>query len=249
HSSLLFFFSSRRRHTRFSRDWSSDMCSSDLEYRLSAACRSATCRRPWAPRPPHAPRTRTRAAAGSAALARRRCLRKSRWPPRALRPKYAAHRVRRAALVCASLLPFDHETSTPPDFILMASSLASLPLQRLSGRRAAPIFADFVVEDAALAIDVVEVLADLQARAAHVVRVAAEARQRELVDQAQRMERCGTEPAAFGIRREPAHAVLRDDQGHCGGRVNQRLCAHAGEAMPALEQRAQLLRGIADIRH
>src|SRR5690606_40475993 len=27
---LLFFFSSRRRHTRFSRDWSSDVCSSDL---------------------------------------------------------------------------------------------------------------------------------------------------------------------------------------------------------------------------
>src|SRR5690606_39774227 len=25
------FFSSRRRHTRFSRDWSSDVCSSDLE--------------------------------------------------------------------------------------------------------------------------------------------------------------------------------------------------------------------------
>src|SRR5690606_39998241 len=25
-----FFFSSRRRHTRFSRDWSSDVCSSDL---------------------------------------------------------------------------------------------------------------------------------------------------------------------------------------------------------------------------
>src|SRR5690606_39551689 len=30
-----FFFSSRRRHTRFSRDWSSDVCSSDL--RLSKA--------------------------------------------------------------------------------------------------------------------------------------------------------------------------------------------------------------------
>src|SRR5690606_39543934 len=29
-SGLLFFFSSRRRHTRFSRDWSSDVCSSDL---------------------------------------------------------------------------------------------------------------------------------------------------------------------------------------------------------------------------
>src|SRR5690606_10638959 len=30
---LYFFFSSRRRHTRFSRDWSSDVCSSDLELR------------------------------------------------------------------------------------------------------------------------------------------------------------------------------------------------------------------------
>src|SRR5690606_40596185 len=29
-SALMFFFSSRRRHTRFSRDWSSDVCSSDL---------------------------------------------------------------------------------------------------------------------------------------------------------------------------------------------------------------------------
>src|SRR5256884_6372591 len=29
--SLYFFFSSRRRHTRCSRDWSSDVCSSDLE--------------------------------------------------------------------------------------------------------------------------------------------------------------------------------------------------------------------------
>src|SRR5690606_2286402 len=28
-----FFFSSRRRHTRFSRDWSSDVCSSDLAIR------------------------------------------------------------------------------------------------------------------------------------------------------------------------------------------------------------------------
>src|SRR5690606_39835740 len=27
-----FFFSSRRRHTRFSRDWSSDVCSSDLTF-------------------------------------------------------------------------------------------------------------------------------------------------------------------------------------------------------------------------
>src|SRR5690606_40768609 len=31
--SSFFFFSSRRRHTRFSRDWSSDVCSSDLNFR------------------------------------------------------------------------------------------------------------------------------------------------------------------------------------------------------------------------
>src|SRR3712207_8077278 len=29
-----FFFSSRRRHTRYWRDWSSDVCSSDLLYRF-----------------------------------------------------------------------------------------------------------------------------------------------------------------------------------------------------------------------
>src|SRR5699024_11294421 len=31
-SVLLFFFSSRRRHTRSKRDWSSDVCSSDLPF-------------------------------------------------------------------------------------------------------------------------------------------------------------------------------------------------------------------------
>src|SRR5690606_40057711 len=37
-----FFFSSRRRHTRFSRDWSSDVCSSDLfdPYSFSTAPRN-----------------------------------------------------------------------------------------------------------------------------------------------------------------------------------------------------------------
>src|SRR5690606_16301177 len=34
---VCFFFSSRRRHTRFSRDWSSDVCSSDLDENFSAA--------------------------------------------------------------------------------------------------------------------------------------------------------------------------------------------------------------------
>src|SRR3712207_2651603 len=33
-SVVFFFFSSRRRHTRYWRDWSSDVCSSDLEPRL-----------------------------------------------------------------------------------------------------------------------------------------------------------------------------------------------------------------------
>src|SRR5258707_11680340 len=31
HSAVVFFFSSRRRHTRYWRDWSSDVCSSDLK--------------------------------------------------------------------------------------------------------------------------------------------------------------------------------------------------------------------------
>src|SRR5690606_40149026 len=38
-----FFFSSRRRHTRFSRDWSSDVCSSDFYYAAAAVARL-----PWA---------------------------------------------------------------------------------------------------------------------------------------------------------------------------------------------------------
>src|SRR3712207_8608702 len=38
---ILFFFSSRRRHTRYWRDWSSDVCSSDLERRLDDLARLA----------------------------------------------------------------------------------------------------------------------------------------------------------------------------------------------------------------
>src|SRR5690349_25052855 len=37
---LIFFFSSRRRHTRSLRDWSSDVCSSDLEPRAGQIHRS-----------------------------------------------------------------------------------------------------------------------------------------------------------------------------------------------------------------
>src|SRR5216684_3209311 len=40
---FFFFFSSRRRHTRCSRDWSSDVCSSDLTAAISCpAARSAS---------------------------------------------------------------------------------------------------------------------------------------------------------------------------------------------------------------
>src|SRR2546430_11510009 len=35
--SICFFFSSRRRHTRFDCDWSSDVCSSDLERNVGGA--------------------------------------------------------------------------------------------------------------------------------------------------------------------------------------------------------------------
>src|SRR2546430_10559085 len=41
---FLFFFSSRRRHTRFDCDWSSDVCSSDLERRELAAVEAVLAR-------------------------------------------------------------------------------------------------------------------------------------------------------------------------------------------------------------
>src|SRR5690606_40409958 len=42
-----FFFSSRRRHTRFSRDWSSDVCSSDLFRCRQLHHRHCTAGRRW----------------------------------------------------------------------------------------------------------------------------------------------------------------------------------------------------------
>src|SRR5579872_7598232 len=39
---LCFFFSSRRRHTRCGRDWSSDVCSSDLNDSASASINVST---------------------------------------------------------------------------------------------------------------------------------------------------------------------------------------------------------------
>src|SRR5256885_8929042 len=44
-SVYLFFFSSRRRHTRLQGDWSSDVCSSDLLSRLEGGQRDSSCGR------------------------------------------------------------------------------------------------------------------------------------------------------------------------------------------------------------
>src|SRR3712207_7100795 len=48
----LFFFSSRRRHTRYWRDWSSDVCSSDLRsHSPTGATQDRPGSAPWAGRP------------------------------------------------------------------------------------------------------------------------------------------------------------------------------------------------------
>src|SRR5205809_6354817 len=52
----LFFFSSRRRHTSCSRDWSSDVCSSDLILLLSAGI--LACQQGLSTEPPLPPGTR-----------------------------------------------------------------------------------------------------------------------------------------------------------------------------------------------
>src|SRR5690348_17825738 len=53
----LFFFSSRRRHTRWTGDWSSDVCSSDLVDELDQAYRAAaTAQKEWAATTPYARR-------------------------------------------------------------------------------------------------------------------------------------------------------------------------------------------------
>src|SRR5690606_40991110 len=54
---FMFFFSSRRRHTRFSRDWSSDVCSSDLKLPILAALAAAFLAQPATAQPASAPRT------------------------------------------------------------------------------------------------------------------------------------------------------------------------------------------------
>src|SRR5437870_13238502 len=49
---FVFFFSSRRRHTRWPRDWSSDVCSSDLKWRTDQLPDTEDSSRPVADRLP-----------------------------------------------------------------------------------------------------------------------------------------------------------------------------------------------------
>src|SRR5690606_39924142 len=42
---VFFLFSSRRRHTRFSRDWSSDVCSSDLKKTATKRARKSAVKK------------------------------------------------------------------------------------------------------------------------------------------------------------------------------------------------------------
>src|SRR2546430_885073 len=71
--SICFFFSSRRRHTRFDCDWSSDVCSSDLDTADEAPCghgrrggpRSERDRADAAPLGPHARRPTDRPQSGT----------------------------------------------------------------------------------------------------------------------------------------------------------------------------------------
>src|SRR5690606_40316292 len=77
-----FFFSSRRRHTRFSRDWSSDVCSSDL-----------TPARRGDRGPPHPPPRRC-AGRGSGGRIRR----KNRAPPESERTETVGQRHVRVVL-------------------------------------------------------------------------------------------------------------------------------------------------------
>src|SRR5688572_32482212 len=77
---IIFFFSSRRRHTRFDCDWSSDVCSSDLTAGSSAPPRRGS-RRP-VPTPTRRP-PRRGASTGTPRSEERRVGKecRSRWSP------------------------------------------------------------------------------------------------------------------------------------------------------------------------
>src|SRR5256886_5848567 len=91
---FFFFFSSRRRHTRFDCDWSSDVCSSDLLWRLGRLGRRGA---PGGASPLHPEAARVAAAVGGARRAR--CDRDG--PPR-LCPRPRRSEERRVGKECRS---------------------------------------------------------------------------------------------------------------------------------------------------
>src|SRR5947209_12287085 len=73
---FFFFFSSRRRHTSYWRDWSSDVCSSDLSYRRTERSDKARSVAPSSPRHITTSVAERDGGCGGCATPRVRC-----WPP------------------------------------------------------------------------------------------------------------------------------------------------------------------------
>src|SRR5215217_1437814 len=100
---MFFFFSSRRRHTRYWRDWSSDVCSSDL---ISGSSGIASTLVAWRPMDPWVQ-------AGAAEIARR-AVRELEALVAVSSPSGDVHGAEECAAVCAALLPDDAEIERIP---------------------------------------------------------------------------------------------------------------------------------------
>src|SRR5215217_8551011 len=100
---MFFFFSSRRRHTRYWRDWSSDVCSSDL---ISGSSGTPTTLVSWRPMDPWVQ-------AGAAEIARR-AVRELEALVAVSSPSGDVHGAEECAAVCAALLPDEAEIERIP---------------------------------------------------------------------------------------------------------------------------------------
>src|SRR5256886_10098535 len=110
---IVFFFSSRRRHTRFDCDWSSDVCSSDLSRRR--ANRRAPVRGAATSRPRTVPRQPNPALAATAPSRRTRRSRKAGWdvPTASRSEEHTSELQSQSNLVCRLLLEKKQELPTP----------------------------------------------------------------------------------------------------------------------------------------
>src|SRR5215217_4630992 len=100
---MFFFFSSRRRHTRYWRDWSSDVCSSDL---ISGSSGIASTLVAWRPMDPWVQ-------AGAAEIARR-AVRELEALVAVSSPSGDVHGAEECASVCAALLPEEAQIERIP---------------------------------------------------------------------------------------------------------------------------------------